>query len=128
VHGAADIERAFEAAAAQPKGGIFVPPDVTISAFVEQTVAAAARHRLPTIYSERVFVSSGGLVYYGTNRVELYRRSAEYIDRILRGAKISDLPYQQPTKYDLVINLKAAKALGLSIPPKLLFTADEVIE
>ena len=77
---------------------------------------------------ERVFVISGGLVYYGTDRVELYRHAASYVDRILRGEKAGDLPFQQPTKYDLVINLQAARALGLTIPPQLLFTADEVIE
>src|SRR5690349_18481402 len=102
VHGLTDIERAIEMAAAQPNAGIFIAPDITVTAFMEQTVAAAARHRLPAIYSERVFVTSGGLVYYGTDRVELYRRCAEYVDRILRGGKVGDLPYQQPTKYDLV--------------------------
>jgi ABC-type uncharacterized transport system substrate-binding protein len=118
IHGLADIEHAVAAAAAQPNSGIFVPLDVTISAFMEQTIATVARHRLPAIYSERVFVTSGGLVYYGTDRIELYRRAASYVDRILRGEKAGDLPFQQPTKYDLVINLQTAKAL----------TADEVIE
>ena len=126
IHGLAEIERAV--AAAQPNGGIFVPPDVTIAAFTEQTVAAVARHRLPALYSEREFVTKGGLVYYGTNRIELYRGAASYVDRILRGEKASDLPYQQPTKYEMVINLQTAKAMGLTIPSKLLFTADEVIE
>jgi putative ABC transport system substrate-binding protein len=128
IHGLTDIERAVAAAAAQPNSGIFVPLDVTAFAFIEPIVATVARHRLPAIYSERVFVTSGGLVYYGTDRVELYRRAASYVDRILRGEKAGDLPFQQPTKYDLVINLQTAKALGLTIPPKLLFTADEVIE
>ena len=128
IHGLAEIERAIAAAAAQPNGGIFVPPDVTIAAFTEQTVAAVARHRLPALYSEREFVTKGGLVYYGTNRIELYRGAASYVDRILRGEKASDLPYQQPTKYEMVINLQTAKAMGLTIPSKLLFTADEVIE
>jgi putative ABC transport system substrate-binding protein len=128
IHGLGDIERVVAAAAAQPNGGIFVPLDVTINAFMEQTIATIARHRLPAIYSERVFVTSGGLVFYGTDRIEQYRRAASYVDRILRGEKASDLPFQQPTKYDLVINLKTAKALGLTIPPNLLFTADEVIE
>jgi len=128
IHGLAEIERAVAPAAAQPNGGIFVPPDVTIAAFTEQTVAAVARHRLPALYSEREFVTKGGLVYYGTNRIELYRGAASYVDRILRGEKASDLPYQQPTKYEMVINLQTAKAMGLTIPSKLLFTADEVIE
>ena len=128
VHGLQDIERAVAAAAAQPNGGLFIPPDLTIRAFVEQTVAATMRHRLPAIYPERRFVTSGGLVSYGTDRTDQFRRCASYADRILRGEKAGDLPYQQPTKYDLVINLKTAKALGVTIPPKLLFTADEVIE
>jgi putative tryptophan/tyrosine transport system substrate-binding protein len=107
---------------------VFVPLDVTMSAFMEQTIATIARHRLPAIYSERVFVTSGGLVSYGTDRVEQYRRAASYVDRILRGEKAGDLPFQQPTKYELVINLKTAKALGLEVPPSLLARADEVIE
>ena len=128
IHGLADIEGAVAAAAAQPNGGIFVPLDVTMSAFMEETIATIARHRLPAIYSERVFVTSGGLVSYGTDRVELYRRAASYVDRILRGEKAGDLPFQQPTKYDLMINLKTAKTLGLEVPPTLLARADEVIE
>jgi putative ABC transport system substrate-binding protein len=128
IHNLGDIERAVAAAAAQPNGGMFVPLDVTMNAFMEQTIATIARHRLPAVYSERVFVTSGGLVSYGTDRVEQYRRAASYVDRILRGEKAGDLPFQQPTKYELVINLKTAKTLGLTIPPPLLFTADEVIE
>jgi putative ABC transport system substrate-binding protein len=128
IHGLADIESAVAAAAAHPNGGIFVPPDVTMSGVVEQTVAAVARHRLPSIYSERIFVTNGGLVYYGADRVELYRGAASYVDRILRGERAGDLPYQQPTKYELVINLKTAKALGLTVPQTLLASADEVIE
>ncbi len=128
IHGLADIERAAAAAAAQPDGGIFIPLDITINAFMGETIATMARHRLPAIYSERAFVTSGGLVYYGTDRMEQYRGAASYVDRILRGEKAGDLPFQLPTKYDLVINVKTAKALGLTIPPNLLFTADEVIE
>jgi putative ABC transport system substrate-binding protein len=128
IHGLADIERAVAAAAARPDGGLFFPLDLTISALVEQTVATVARYRLPAIYSEQIFVTSGGLVYYGTDRVDLYRRCASYVDRILRGEKAGDLPYQQPNKYDLVINLKTAKALDLTVPPSLLASADEVIE
>jgi len=128
IHGLADIESAIAAAAAQPNGGIFVPLDLSMLAFVEQTVEMVARHRLPAVYAERVYVKSGGLLYYGADRVEMFRSAASYIDRILRGEKAGDLPFQQPTKYDLVINLKTAKDLGLTIPPRLLFTADEVIE
>src|SRR5215813_9532961 len=128
IHGLADIESVVATAAAKPNGGIFVPPDVTIATFIEQTVAAVARHRLPTIYFERVFVTNGGLVYYGADRVELFRGAALYVDRILRGERAGDLPYQQPTRYELVINLNTAKALGLTVPQSLLASADEVIE
>jgi len=128
IRGPVDIERAVAAAAAQPNGGMCIPLDVTINAWMEEIIATIARHRLPAIYSERVFVTSGGLISYGTDRVEMYRRVASYVDRILRGEKAGDLPFQLPTQYDLVINLKTAKALGLTIPPNLLFTADEVIE
>jgi putative ABC transport system substrate-binding protein len=128
IHNLGDIERAVAAAAAQPNGGIFVPLDVTMITFMHETIATTARHRLPAIYSERVFVTSGGLACYGVDRFEGYRRAASYVDRILRGEKVGDLPFQLPTKYELVINLKTAKALGLTIPPNILFTADEVIE
>jgi putative ABC transport system substrate-binding protein len=128
IHILGDIERAVATAAARPNGGIFIPLDVTIAALAEQTVALVARHRLPAIYSERDFVTKGGLVYYGTDRIALYRGAASYVDRILRGEKPGDLPFQQPASYELVINLRTAKALGLAIPTKLLFTADEVIE
>lgn len=128
IHGLGDIERAVSAVAAQPNGGIFFPLDVTVNALFEQTIALVAQHRLPAIYSERIFVTSGGLVYYGADRIEIFRGAASYIDRILRGEKPGELPYQNPTKYELVINRKTANALGLTIPPTLLFTADEVIE
>jgi putative ABC transport system substrate-binding protein len=128
IHSLADIERAIETVAERPNGGIFFAFDVTLSAHVEQIVAIVARHRLPSIYSEPVAVKVGGLVYYGTDRVDLYRRAASYVDRVLRGEKPGDLPYQQPTKYELVVNLKTAKALGLTVSPSLLARADEVIE
>jgi putative ABC transport system substrate-binding protein len=128
VHGLPDIERAINDVAAQPNGGLFFPLDLTLQRFTQQIIEVVMRRRVPAIYSERPFVASGGLVYYGVDRIDLYRRCATYVDRILRGEKASDLPYQQPTEYELVINLKTAKALGLTVPPALLATADEVIE
>jgi len=128
IHSLADIERAIETVAERPNGGIFFAFDVTLTAHLEQIVAIVARHRLPSIYSEPVAVKVGGLVYVGTDRIDLYRRAASYVDRVLRGEKPGDLPYQQPTKYDLGINLKTAKALGLTIPPSVLARAGEVIE
>jgi len=128
IHGLSDIERTVAAVAAKTGGGIIVASDLTIEALAEQTVALIERYRLPAIYPQRSFVLHGGLVFYGTDRGDVYRGAASYVDRILRGEKAGDLPYQQPTNYQLVINMKTAKALGLSIPPRLLFTADEVIE
>ena len=128
VHGLADIEQVIKTVAEQPNGGIFFAPDLTVIGHLEQIVPIVARHRVPSIYSERVGVKIGGLVYYGTDRADLYRRCASYVDRVLRGEKPGDLPFQQPTKYELVVNLKTAKALGLTVPPSLLARADEVIE
>ena len=128
VNDAAEIERTIEAFAREPNGGLLVMPDPLTITHRELIVASAARHRLPAAYPYRLFAASGGLLSYGTDRVDLYRRAAAYVDRVLKGAKAGDLPIQQPTKFELVINLKTAKALGLTVPPALLARADEVIE
>jgi putative tryptophan/tyrosine transport system substrate-binding protein len=128
IHGLADIERVIETVAERPNGGIFFAPDITVAVHLNESVDIVSRHRVPAIYSERAAAKRGGLVYYGTDRVDIYRRSATYVDRVLRGEKPGDLPYQQPTKYELVVNLKTAKALGLTVSPSLLARADEVIE
>jgi putative ABC transport system substrate-binding protein len=123
-----ELEAALAAFARSPNGGLVV----TGSAFAvmrrDLIIKLAAQHRLPTIYYERSFVVAGGLISYGPDFVDLYRRAASYVDRILRGEKPADLPVQAPTKFELVINLKTAKALGLEVPPSLLARADEVIE
>ena len=113
--------------ARSPNGSLFFPPDVTVG-IRELITALVARHRLPAIYSDPVLVRSGGLMSYSPDRVDIFRRAASYVDRILRGEKPGDLPVQQPVKFELVVNLNAAKALGLTVPDKLLVAADEVIE
>jgi putative tryptophan/tyrosine transport system substrate-binding protein len=111
-----------------PNGGLLLPPDSTTILNRDLIIALAARHRLPSVYTFRVFVAAGGLMSYGTDQVEIFRQAASYVDRILRGAKPADLPVQAPTKYVTSLNLKTAKALGLDVPPSLLVRADEVIE
>ena len=128
IESATDIERAIEGFAHQPNGGLVLPPDTTTVGHRDLIVALAARHRLPAVYALRVFVAAGGLMFYGTDFVELSRQGASYVDRILRGAKAADLPVQLPTKFETVVNLKTAKALGLTVPQGLLVAADEVIE
>jgi putative tryptophan/tyrosine transport system substrate-binding protein len=128
IHSIADIENAIKTLAEQPNGGIFFPPDITITALRDQVTAIVARLHVPAIYTDRLFVISGGLVSYDADRTDIFRRTASYVDRILRGEKASELPFQQPTKYQLTLNLKAAKELGLTVPPSLLATAEEVIE
>ena len=128
IENANDIERSIEGFAREPNGGLVLPPDTTTVIHRDLIITLAARHRLPAVYAIRVFVAAGGLMYYGTDFVELYRHAASYVDRILRGAKAADLPVQLPTKFETVVNLKAAKALGLTVPQGLLVAADEVIE
>jgi putative ABC transport system substrate-binding protein len=128
IHGLADIDRVTATLAEQPNTAVFFPPDITIQAIAAQVVELVQQRRLPTIYTDRVYVRHGGLAFYGANRVELFRSAAGYVDRILRGEKAGDLPFQQQTKYLFVINLKVAVALGLDLPPALLALADEVIE
>jgi putative tryptophan/tyrosine transport system substrate-binding protein len=128
IENANDIERSIEGFAREPNGGLVLPPDTTTVIHRDLIIPLAARHRLPAVYAIRVFVAAGGLMFYGTDFVELYRQAASYVDRILRGAKAADLPVQLPTKFETVVNLKAAKALGLTVPQGLLVAADEVIE
>jgi putative tryptophan/tyrosine transport system substrate-binding protein len=125
---AAEIEQAIAAMASQPDGGLIILPSPLAQVNREMIVKLAAQHRLPAVYPWRYFVASGGLMSYGADTVEVFRRSALYIDRILKGEKPAALPVQQPTKFELVVNLKAAKALGLDVPWFLQQRADEVIE
>jgi putative ABC transport system substrate-binding protein len=124
----ADVDRVFDALARQPNGGLMVLPDISMTNYREAIVALAARHRVPAVYPFRFFAVSGGLMSYGTDSAEIFRRAAGYVDRILKGTSPGELPIQAPTKYELGINLKTAKALGLEVPPTLLARADEVIE
>jgi putative tryptophan/tyrosine transport system substrate-binding protein len=128
VHDAREIESAIFAFGHEPGGGLIVMPDSFNIVHRSQIMALAAQHRLPIISPYRFMVEEGGLMAYGVEPVELFRRAAVYVDRILKGAKPAELPVQAPTKFELVINLKAVKALGLSVPSTLLARADEVIE
>jgi putative ABC transport system substrate-binding protein len=128
VRNAGEIERAVAAFARSSNGGLIVTGSGLAVVHRDLIITLAARHKLPAIYYERYFVAAGGLMSYGPDFVDQFRRAAGYVDRILKGEKPADLPVQAPTKYELVINLKTAKALGLTIPQSLLATADEVIE
>ena len=123
-----EIESAVAAFARSPNGGLIMPGSAAGRHYRDLIIALAARHKLPAIYSERHFAAAGGLITYGGNWIDQYRLAAGYVDRILKGEKAADLPVQAPTKYELVINLKTAKALGLTVPPSVLGRADEVIE
>jgi len=124
----AEIERAIEAFAREPNGGLIVLPGPITIVHRDLIIATAARHRVPAAYAFRFFATSGGLISYGVDPADQSRQGAAYVDRILKDAKPSDLPVQQPTKFELVINLKTAKALGLTVPESFLLRADEVIE
>ncbi|MGA6942058.1 MAG: ABC transporter substrate-binding protein, partial [Pseudolabrys sp.] len=128
VRDAGEIERAVAAVARSANGGLIVLGSGLAQLHRDLIITLAARHKLPAVYYERFFVAAGGLVSYGANYFDQYRRAAGYVDRILKGEKPADLPVQVPTKYELVINLKTAKALGLTVPPTLLASANEVIE
>jgi putative tryptophan/tyrosine transport system substrate-binding protein len=128
IHNAAEIEAGLAAFAREPDGGLVVLPDVSTLQNRDLIIALAARHQLPTVYPYRYFAASGGLLSYGSDVFDLFRRAAGYVDRILKGASPGELPVQAPAKYELVINLKTAKATGIMVPPYLLARADEVIE
>jgi putative tryptophan/tyrosine transport system substrate-binding protein len=128
VQDADEIDRAIGAFVQKPNGGLLVLPDASTLLYRELIIARAAQHRVPAVYPFRYFTNSGGLVSYGTDAVYAHQQIASYVDRILRGAKPEELPVQAPNKFELVINLTAAKVLGLTIPDKLLALADEVIE
>ena len=123
-----EIERAIAAFAGSANGGLIVTSSALVAAHRKVIIALAARHRLPAVYPYRYHVTSGGLISYGPSTIDQYRRVASYVDRILNGAKPADLPVQEPVKYELVVNLKTAKALGLDIPSSVLARVDEVIE
>jgi putative ABC transport system substrate-binding protein len=123
-----DTERAISEFANEPNGGLIVVVGSLATIQRGLLISLAARHRLPAVYPYSFFVRAGGLLSYGPNLIDLYRRAAGYVDRILKGEKPADLPVQAPTKYELVVNLKTAKALGITVPDKLLALADEVIE
>jgi putative tryptophan/tyrosine transport system substrate-binding protein len=125
---AADIERAIQSFASAPNGGLVLIPDFTNVVHRDLIIALAAQHKLPSVYYTRLFVASGGLMSYGVDFVDLCRQAAAYLDRILRGDNPADLPVQAATKFETTVNLKTAKALGLTVPPGLLVAADEVIE
>jgi putative ABC transport system substrate-binding protein len=128
VHSDGEIEAAIAALGREPGGGLVVTPDVFTGAHRAPIISATARNNVPAVYRASVWARDGGLLSYGVDVVDLWRRAASYVDRILRGAKPGDLPVQLPTKFEMVLNLKTAKALGLTVPPSILLRADEVIE
>jgi ABC-type uncharacterized transport system substrate-binding protein len=123
-----NIERAIESFGRVPNTGMLVPPDSTTVDHRDAVIALSARHRVPAAYAFNFFVTAGGLMSYGTDQIDLFRHAANYVDRILRGDKPSDLPVQEPTRFETAVNVKTAKALGLTVPYALLLAADELIE
>jgi len=123
-----DLPKAFDAIVEQNLDAMIIDTDALILSFRKNIIEFAAAHRLPAMYGLREFVDEGGLISYGPNPFDVWRRVADYVDKILKGAKPADLPVQQPTKFDLVLNMKTATVLGLTIPPLILSRADEVIE
>jgi putative ABC transport system substrate-binding protein len=128
VHSDAEIETAIIALGREPGGGLVLIPDAFMNVYRAPIISAAARNNVPAVYSLSAFARDGGLLSYGVDVVDRYRRAASYVDRILRGEKPGDLPVQLPTKFEMVVNRKTATALGLAIPPSILLRADEVIE
>jgi putative ABC transport system substrate-binding protein len=128
VHRDIEIEASITALGREPGGGLVVVPDIFTLAHRAPIILAAARNNVPAVYGLSDFARDGGLLSYGIGVVDLYRRAASYVDRILRGAKAGDLPVQFPTKFEMVVNLKTAKALGLAVPPSIRLRTDEVIE
>jgi putative ABC transport system substrate-binding protein len=128
IHSDAEIEAAIIALGREPGSGLVVVPDGSIFGHRAPIISAAARNKVPAVFWPSAFAREGGLLSYGADTVDNYRRAATYVDRILRGEKPGDLPVQLPTKYEMVVNRKTATALGLAIPPSILLRADEVIE
>jgi putative ABC transport system substrate-binding protein len=128
VHDAGEVERAIAAVAAQPNGGLNVYPHTVTEVHLRLIVELAGKYRLPAVYPFRYHAEAGGLLSYGVDTLDLVPRAADYVDRIMRGANPGELPVQAPTKFELVINLQTAKALGLDVSPSLLASADKVIE
>jgi putative ABC transport system substrate-binding protein len=128
VHSDEEIETAIMTLGSEPGGGLVVMADAFMAVHRASIISTAARNSVPTVYWASFFARDGGLLSYGNDPVDIWRRAATYVDRILRGAKPGDLPVQFPTKFEMVLNLKTAKALGLAIPPSIMLRADEVIE
>jgi putative ABC transport system substrate-binding protein len=128
VHGDIEIETAIIALGREPAGGLVVLPDIFTELHRAAIISAAARNNVPAVYFGAFFARDGGLLSYGPDQDDAFRRAAPYVDRVLRGAKPGDLPVQLPTKFEMVVNLKTAKALGLTVPQSILLRADEVIE